>query len=170
MISGFPFQQEIEATERFKVQSKELLNHHCPVFLFLCSNSLRHIHIAFALHIEVSRSHPSWINRQVTLHLNIFIDAVVHPITSSQIPNLLLLHKGLEKRRHIWSLLFVLGCRGIWILSQKLFLQRDAKRGDFVTELLDRYLEPYLTYLEQVLPRLPSCMFLICSRLILYHT
>ena len=31
------------------------------------------------------------------------------------------------------------------------FSQRDVKRADFVTELLEKYLEPYLAYLEQVL-------------------
>ena len=33
------------------------------------------------------------------------------------------------------------------------FSQRDVKRADFVSELLEKYLEPYLTYLEQVKDR-----------------
>jgi len=40
------------------------------------------------------------------------------------------------------------------------FLQRDVKRADFVTELLDKYLEPYLTYLEQFTPVRPAVLLL----------
>ena len=47
---------------------------------------------------------------------------------------------------------------GVQLVAQRLlcllvedgFSQRDAKRAAFVTELLEKYLEPYLTYLEQV--------------------
>ena len=36
------------------------------------------------------------------------------------------------------------------LLAHDGFSQRDVKRADFVSELLEKYLEPYLTYLEQV--------------------
>ena len=40
--------------------------------------------------------------------------------------------------------------RLLCVLVKAGFSQRDVKRADFVTELLEKYLEPYLAYLEQV--------------------
>ena len=57
------------------------------------------------------------------------------------------------------------------LLAHDGFSQRDVKRADFVSELLEKYLEPYLTYLEQVKTKTKTkfCINLQMQRTVLNH-
>lgn len=46
------------------------------------------------------------------------------------------------------------------LLSSIMSFQKNPKRYEFVTDLLDKYLEPYLNYLDQFTPIKPAVLLL----------